>query len=295
MDQHAQQIFDPALVRVRRNRIARQSETPHFLLDLIASEIADRLTAINRTFDVALCHNAQNGVLASKLRSTGQAGWIAPTDSCAQHLHGTGPAVVFDEEQVPLAAGSLSLYASALTLNHANDLPGALLQIRHTLRPDGLFIGALLGGDSLSELRQAFLAAETELTGGVSPRVAPFADIRDLGSLLQRAGFALPVVDADRLTVRYDTALVLMHELKAMALTSALEARSRTPMSRRLLLRAAQIYHDTHAHEDGRVPATFHIVYLTGWAPHESQQKPLKPGSAKQRLADALGTTEHKV
>ena len=180
-------------------------------------------------------------------------------------------------------------------LNHANDLPGALLQIRHALRPDGLFIGALLGGDSLSELRQAFLAAETELTGGVSPRVAPFADIRDLGTLLQRAGFALPVVDTDRLTVRYDTALDLMRELKAMALTSALAARSRTPVSRKLLLRAAQIYHDTHAHEDGRVPATFHIVYLTGWAPHESQQKPLEPGSAKQRLADALGTREHKV
>ncbi len=296
MEQAEPHIFDRSLLRLRRARAGRQTDSGSFLTDLVAEEVADRLAAVNREFETCVLHNAEGGALASALAATGKAGWLVSTDTVREHLlAGPVPGVVLDEETLPFAEGKLALYVSALSLNYANDLPGALIQVRRALRPDGLFIGAMLGGDSLTELRHAFLAAEAEVLGGASPRVAPFADIRDLGGLLQRAGFALPVVDADRLTVRYDTALHLMRELKDLALTSALAARSRTPVSRRLLQRAAEIYQDTYADPDGRIPATFHIIYLTGWAPHESQQKPLKPGSAKQRLADALGTDEHKL
>ncbi len=159
-------------------------------------------------------------------------------------------------------------------------------------KPDGLFLAALLGGETLTELRQSFAAAESEVEGGVSPRVAPFADLRDLGALLQRAGFALPVTDVDRLTVRYDSAFALMHDLRRMGATNALMARRRTPLKRATLLRMAEIYAQRFADADGRVRATFEIVWLSGWAPHPGQQQPLKPGSAKARLADALGTRE---
>ncbi len=296
MDQAEQQIFDRALLRVRRTRTGGQIHSANFLVDLVAEEVADRLSAINRTFDTCVLHNAEGGALEAALTGTGKVEWSVSTDSAEPYLRsGGGMRAVLDEESLPLAPGALALYVSALSLNYANDLPGALIQIRRALRPDGLFLGAMLGGDTLTELRHAVLAAEADLSGGASPRVAPFADVRDLGSLLQRAGFALPVVDADRLTARYDSALHLMRELKEMSLTSALAARSRVPVSRRLLQRTAEIYHDTHAEPDGRIPATFHMIYLTGWAPHESQQQPLKPGSAKQRLADALGTDEHKL
>ena len=296
MDPLAQTIFDRSLVKVRRNRAAPQSDSENFLTALVADEIADRLAAINRTFETCALHNDDGGALRRALASAGKSAWSVTGDIAKARLSAThGPCVVFDEEALPFAPGALALYVSALSLNYANDLPGALIQIRRMLRPDGLFLAAMLGGDTFTELRNAVLTAEAELMGGVSPRVAPFADIRDLGALLQRAGFTLPVVDADRLTVRYDTAFHLMRELKALSLTSALAARSRTPVTRGLLQRIAEIYHDTYAETDGRIPATFHVIYLTGWAPHESQQRPLRPGSAQQRLADALGTKEHKL
>jgi SAM-dependent methyltransferase len=178
---------------------------------------------------------------------------------------------------------------SLLALQGVNDLPGALIQIRRALKPDGLLVAALLGGGSLAELRQAFAQAEGELEGGASPRVAPFADLRDLGGLLQRAGFALPVTDSDLFHVRYASPFGLMRDLRRMGLTNALNDRRKTPLRRATLLRAAEIYAERFADPDGRVRATFEIVWLSGWAPHESQQKPLRPGSAKMRLADALG------
>jgi NADH dehydrogenase [ubiquinone] 1 alpha subcomplex assembly factor 5 len=184
---------------------------------------------------------------------------------------------------------------SGLRLQLVNDLPGALVQIRRALKPDGLLLAALLGGNTLVELRTALLAAEEELEGGVSPRVAPFADVRDLGALLQRAGFALPVVDSDTVTVTYADPLALMRELKAMGAGNALVARKRLPLRRATLMRAVAIYRDRFGLPGGRVPATFEIVTLTGWAPHESQQKPLQPGSARTRLADALGTREQSA
>ena len=285
-------VFDTALVRRRRARLAESN----FLLDVVAAELADRLSAIKRTFATAISHNAQGGTLARHLAPIEGIGWTAVADSAPPlFAPPSGPALAFDEEVQPFGPETLDLYVSALTLSHANDLPGTLIQVRRALRPDGLFLAAMLGGDSLHELRHAMLTAEADLTGGASPRVAPFADIRDLGGLLQRAGFALPVVDADRLTVRYDTALDLMRELKSIGLTSALAGRGRRPVTRGLLMRAAETYQASFAHADGRVPATFEIVYLTGWAPDESQQKPLKPGSARTRLADALGTQEHKL
>jgi SAM-dependent methyltransferase len=204
------------------------------------------------------------------------------------------PKVGADEELLPFGDGVLDLVVSALALHHVNDLPGTLAQIRRALKPDGLLLAAMLGGETLRELREAFLVAEAEVEGGASPRVAPFADIRDLGGLLQRAGFALPVADAETVTVTYATPLDLMRELRRMGATNALVARRRTPLKRATLLRAAEVYIERFG-ADGRAPATFEIATLTGWVPHESQQKPLRPGSATVRLADALGTTERKA
>ena len=200
--------------------------------------------------------------------------------------------VAADEEALPFGDGTLDLVVSALALQFVNDLPGTLVQIRRSLKPDGLFLAALLGGDTLTELREAFAAAEAEVEDGVSPRVAPFADLRELGALLQRAGFALPVTDVDRLTVRYGSPFDLMHDLRRMGATNALVERSRRPLKRRTLARMAEIYGERFADADGRIRATFEIVWLSGWAPHESQQQPLKPGSAQRRLADALGAKE---
>ena len=201
--------------------------------------------------------------------------------------------VVVDEEALPFADGSLDLVVSALALQFVNDLPGTLIQIRRALKPDGLLLAALIGGDSLTELREAFAQAESEIEGGASPRVAPFADVRELGALLQRAGFALPVVDSDRLTVRYKTVLRLMRDLRRMGATNVLDrAPPHAAQARRRYAGMAEIYAERFADADGRLRATFEIVWLSGWAPHESQQKPLKPGSATQRLADALGTRE---
>jgi SAM-dependent methyltransferase len=198
-------------------------------------------------------------------------------------------------ETLPFRDGAFDLIASALSLQLVNDLPGALIQIRRALRPDGLFLGAVLGGATLQELREAFLQAELELEGGISPRVAPMADIREFGGLLQRAGFALPVVDSDLLTVTYVSPLALMRDLRAMGAGNALSERRKTPLRRATLLRAAELYAERYPAAGGRVRASFEIIHLSGWSPHEGQQKPLRPGSAKSRLADALGVKEHRL
>ncbi len=200
--------------------------------------------------------------------------------------------VAADEEALPFADASLDLVVSALALQYVNDLPGTLIQIRRALRPDGLLLAALIGGDTLIELREAFAAAEAEIEDGISPRVAPFADLRDMGALLQRAGFALPVTDVDRLTVLYASPDALMRDLRHMGATNPLAARRRRPLRRATLTRMTDIYRERFAGPDGRIRATFEIVWLSGWAPHDSQQRPLKPGSARARLADALGAHE---
>jgi SAM-dependent methyltransferase len=197
---------------------------------------------------------------------------------------------VGDEEALPLGVASIDLFASTLALQWANDLPGALIQIRTALRPDGLFLAAMTGGETLTELRQSLFAAESELRGGASPRVIPAADVRDLGALLQRAGFALPVVDRDKVIVRYDTAFDLFRDLRAMGASNALTDRDRRPVGHKLFLRAAEIYAEKFSDADGRIRATFDIISLSGWAPHESQQKPARRGSGEVSLADVLGS-----
>jgi SAM-dependent methyltransferase len=278
-------IFDRALLRLRRRRAMALGPVT-FLLDRVADDMADRLAAVLRRFDVAVDLATPGPAVRTAIARLGSVGTIIAADAIS------GGAVIADEEMLPFGDATIDLVVSALTLQFANDLPGVLVQIRRALKPDGLFLAALLGGETLTELRQSFAEAESDVEGGVSPRVAPFADLRDLGALLQRAGFALPVADADRVTVRYNTVFALMHDLRRMGATNALLARRRTPLRRATLLRMAEIYSNRFADADGRVRATFEIVWLSGWAPHPDQQQPLKPGSAKTRLADALGARE---
>ncbi len=280
-------IFDRLAQRRRRLRMAG-SPAENFLLDHAAREFADRLSVVLRQFDLAIDLATPGETVRMALRRLGSVATIVGADVIARGK----PFVIADEEALPFRHGSLDLVVSGLALHFANDLPGVLAQIRHALKPDGLFLAALLGGETLTELRQAFAEAESEIEGGASPRVAPFADLRQLGGLLQRAGFALPVTDVERLTVRYSSAFDLMHDLRRMGATNALAARRRVPLRRQTLLQMADIYARRFADSDGRIRATFDIVWLSGWAPHPDQQQPLKPGSAKARLADALGTRE---
>jgi SAM-dependent methyltransferase len=279
-------IFDRKLLRARRER-ARMQGPETFLIDRVAVELGERLSAVLRTFERAVDLGTPTDAVARALAGSDKIASLvaaAPYDAPLR--------VAADEEALPFADGSLDLVVSALALQFVNDLPGTLIQLRRVLKPDGLLLAALIGGDSLTELRQAFAQAESEIEGGISPRVAPFADLRDLGALLQRAGFALPVVDSDRLTVRYESVLALMRDLRRMGATNVLNERPRAPLKRATLQRLTEIYAERFADADGRVRATFEIAWLSGWVPHESQQKPLRPGSAKARLADALGTKE---
>jgi SAM-dependent methyltransferase len=280
-------IFDRNLLRLRRKRASALGPAA-FLLDRVAGDLVDRLSLVTRKFELAADIGTPGDTLRRLVRQDNLAARIIAIGSPAP----TADGVIADEEMLPLKDQSLDLAISALSLHFVNDLPGALIQIRRALKPDGLFLAAMLGGETLHELREAFALAESEIEGGVSPRVAPFADLRDAGALLQRAGFALPVTDVDRLTVRYDTVFALMHDLRRMGATNALIERRRTPLRRATLLRMAEAYAGQFADADGRLRASFDIVWLSGWAPHESQQQPLRPGSAKARLADALGTIE---
>ncbi len=285
-------IFDRGLLRARCRRAVGRSPAT-FLLDRAAADLADRLAAVLRRFPLALDLGTPADALRAALVRLGSVDTIVTANTSP--VAGCAPAalsVAAYEEALPFRDATFDLVVSALSLQFVNDLPGTLIQIRRALKPDGLFLAALIGGETLTELRQAFAAAESEIEGGVSPRVAPFADLRDLGALLQRAGFALPVTDVDRVTVRYDSVFPLMHDLRRMGATNALVNRRRTPLRRATLMRMAEIYGKRFGGADGRVHATFEIVWLSGWVPHPSQQQPLKPGSAKARLADALGTRE---
>lgn len=286
-------IFDRDLLLRRRDRFAGAADAHDFLLHRVAEDLADRLSLVRRTFAVGLNLGAYHGVVSRRLRTLPAIGRLIDAEASATlATRCGGPVVVCDEEALPFAPASLDLVVSGLAFQFVNDLPGTLAQIQRALRPDGLLLASLLGGGTLKELREAFLVAEAEVTGGASPRVAPFADVRDLGALLQRAGFALPVADADSVEVTYASALDLMQDLRGMAAANALHDRRRTFLPRGALLRAAEIYAERFGRPDGRVVATFEIVTLTGWAPHPDQPKPLRPGSATTRLADALGVPE---
>jgi len=287
-------IFDRRLLRARQQR-ARALGPETFLLNRIAAELGERLSAVLRQFDRAVDLGTPTDAVRRVLAMSGKVATIVAAEPAAARLDASSLCVVADEEALPFADGALDLVVSALSLQFVNDLPGTLIQIRRALKADGLLLAALIGGDSLTELREAFAEAESEVEGGASPRVAPFADVRALGALLQRADFALPVVDADRLTVRYDSAFALMRDLRRMGATNVLRERRRTPLRRATLARMVEIYARRFADADGRVRATFEVIWLSGWAPHESQPKPLRPGSAKSRLADALGVPERKL
>ncbi len=289
-------IFDRALLRRRRDRAAAGLRGHDFLFVEAAERLADRLDDVTRKFPLALDLGCHDGTLSRALEGRGGIETLVQCDlspAMARAAANNGaPTLAADEEALPFAPESFDLIISVLGLHWVNDLPGALIQIRHALKPDGLFLGAFLGGATLSELRSALIEAELAEEGGASPRVAPFAELRDAGGLLQRAGFALPVADADRIAVTYPDALALMRELRAMGESNVLIARRRGFTRPATLARAAAIYGEKFAAADGRVAASFEIVTLTGWAPHPCQPQPLAPGSATSRLADALGAKE---
>lgn len=291
----AMRVFDRSLLRRRRERARPSYGAYSFLEEEVAVRVAERLEDIRRRFPLALELGARSGALGRALRDSGRIDTLIQSDLApgwARERAEDGPALALDEEALPVADGSLDAVFGALSLHWVNDLPGALAQIRRALKPDGLLLTALLGGETLVELRDAFAEAEIDVAGGISPRVSPFADLRDAGGLLQRAGFALPVVDADTVTVTYDSALHLMADLRGMGETNLVLERRRTPTTRRLLTRVAEIYATRFAGPDGRIPARFQVLYLTGWAPAASQPKALRPGAARTRLATALGSAE---
>jgi SAM-dependent methyltransferase len=285
-DETGLRLFDRRLLVLRQSR-ARRLGPETFLIDRVALELGERLAAVLRHFEIAVDLGSPGHSVRHALAQSGRVGRIIAVSRL-------GGDVVADEEMLPFADGTLDLVASALSFQFVNDLPGVLVQIRRALKPDGLMLAALAGGNSLAELRECFVQAESEIEGGLSPHVAPFADVRSLGGLMQRAGFALPVVDSDRLTVRYPTVFELMHDLRRMGATNVLRERSRRPLRRATLMRMAEIYAQRFADADGRIRATFDILWLSGWAPHASQQRPLKPGSAARRLSDVLGRASRR-
>jgi SAM-dependent methyltransferase len=298
-------IFDRARQRAYRARAAVLGPST-FLIERMAEDLRDRLAAVLRRFDCALDLGTPTDAVRRELAASGKVGTVIAAEAAAgsgassrldrgDAQSGAPLAVAADEEALPFRDASLDLVVSGLALQFVNDLPGTLIQIRRALKPDGLLLAALAGGETLTELRQAFAAAEAEIEGGISPRVIPFPDVREMGALLQRAGFALPVTDVDRVTARYVSPTSLMHDLRRMGATNALRERSRRPLKRATLRRMIEFYAERFADRDGRIRATFEIIWLSGWAPHESQQKPLAPGSARRRLADALGTKETRL
>jgi SAM-dependent methyltransferase len=272
-------IFDRKFLRLNRARAARKMRDHDFLFAHAMKSIADRLAIVKREFPRVLQIGARiDALIPGAVR-------IDLTEALK-------PSVAAQPDFLPFANGSFDLVVSAPDLHMVADIPGALLQIRRVLKPDGLFIGAMFGGDTLHQLRESMMQAEMEVRGGAAPRVIPFVDKRDAGALLQRAGFALPVVDSERFTVTYDSLPRLLRELRGMGESNPLKDRDRKPLTREVIARAAQIYAERFAESDGRLPATFEIIFMTGWAPHETQQKPLRPGTAQKSLAEALGTGE---
>lgn len=286
-------LFDRARVRANRARAAAGFERHDFLVREVGTRLAERLDDVKRSFPLALDLGARDGGLRRDIGGRGGIRDLITTD-LAEAMVRRAPdthRLVADEERLPFGDATLDLVLSNLSLHWVNDLPGALIQIRRALKPDGLFLGAMLGGDTLIELRSAWLMAEAESDGGVSPHVSPFTSVQDAGQLMQRAGFALPVIDTDTITVSYENALPLMRELRAMGEGNALNQRSRRFTRRGTLMAAAEAYQNQFAGEDGRIPATFQVIYLTGWTPHESQQKPARRGSGTVSLATVLGDT----
>ena len=280
-------VFDRCQILKHRSRkLPHISKHPYFLMDWTMEQIMDRLSFIKKEFGVCAQIGCRGESLKNKIR--GEKLYFT-TDITSNNYK---PDILCDEEFLPFLPHSIDLVISSLNLHTVNDLPGCLLQIKNILKPDGLFMAAILGGETLKELRECLGETELEIYGGITPRVAPFTDKQQIGGLLQRAGFALPVVDSDIITVTYDSIFHLMRDLRMMGEGNAILERQRTFTKKSLFFRAGEIYSQKYASKDGRINASFEIIFMTGWSPHESQQKPLKPGSAQSRLSDILGTTE---
>jgi SAM-dependent methyltransferase len=288
------QIIDTDLLLSRKRRaVGRAVAGADFLMQRAADDLAERMATIGRRFSRAaalfcVTPAARDVVLASR-----KADEALRVEADAAFL-GDEPGIVAAPGHLPLDPASIDLAVSLLSLQDENDIPGMLIQIRRALKPDGLFLGAMAGAGTLGELRESLLAAEAELTGGASPRVLPFADVREVGALLQRAGFALPVTDVETVTVRYATMFDLMADLRAMGAANVLSGRSRRPATKKFFARAAQIYAERFSDPDGRIRATFSFIWMSGWTPDASQRKPLKPGSAEVSLARFLEDSEKK-
>ena len=282
------EVFDRALVRRRRARLARHFATAGFLVEEVVERLLDRLGDIRREFRRVLVLGAPLGRIEAALAGRFGIECLIAADEAPALLAAQGMRVVADAEALPFAADRFDLVLSPMILHWVNDLPGTLVQLRHALAADGLLMAAMPGGETLGELRACLTRAELEREGGASPRVSPFADVRDAGSLLQRAGFALPVVDVERITVSYADPLRLLRDLGRMGEGNALVQRRPGPLRRATLARACELYLEQFAGADGRIPATFDVLFMAGWKPHASQQQPARRGSASVRLADAL-------
>jgi SAM-dependent methyltransferase len=276
----AENIFDRELYLTRLNRT--KPNRPDILSNSIATELAERLDPITREFNRACLIAIDPEPIAAAIRASGKVKNLVVLEPPASEI-------------LPLTANAFDAIFDILDLHLVNDVPGRLIQLRRALIPDGLLMACLFAGQTLNELRQSWLEAEDLVTGGVSPRVAPMIDVREMGGLLQRADLALPVVDLDRTIVRYPDAIALIHEIRSLGLSNVMTGRSRKPVTRNLLGEAISIYQQKFSDDDGRIRATIEVAWATAWSPHESQQKPLKPGSAKFRLADALKVPETKL
>ncbi|MBK19221.1 MAG: SAM-dependent methyltransferase [Rhodospirillaceae bacterium] len=285
-------IFDRNAVRRHQARAAASFAEHDFLFREVAERLADRLQDIKRSFDVGISLGARGDHLRESLMGNDA---ISVLHEMGSNTGSPGIAFIGDEEALPVKPNSADLIVSNLALHWTNDVPGTLIQCRQALKPDGLFMAAILGGETLTELRQVLMEVEAEISGGVSPRISPFAELSDAASLLQRAGFNLPVADSDTITVTYSNVFALMHDLRGMGETNAVVTRPKYFSKRQIFLRAAERYSELFAGSDGKIPASFQVLYLTGWAPDASQQKPLRPGTASTRLADALETEEHSA
>jgi SAM-dependent methyltransferase len=304
MNESSPMVFDRTAVRRHRDRAADGLSDYDFLLSEVGERLADRLDDVKRSFPLALDLGCHAGTLAATVGERGGIETLVQCDASARMARAATrvdsdiaahPALVADEEFLPFAERTFDLVLSSMSLHWANDLPGVLLQINNALKPDGLFLGAMLGGETLYELRQSLLMAESELEGGAGPRVSPFAQVQDAAALLQRAGFALPVTDVDTITVGYPDALKLMDDLRGMGQSNAVRDRRKSWSRRETLLYAAELYHETYGDDEGRIPATFQIIYFTAWRPAADQPQPPRPGAAKRRLADAPDPTEHSA
>ncbi len=283
-------VFDRLLVQKNRQRALNNFNNYDFLFEWSKNQLSERLYDINRSFDLALQIGSRAAFTNSEHDKIKR---LITCDLTSQPFTNNAPNYIqSSEEFLPIAPQSMDLISSNLNLHSVNDLPGALLQIKNSLKKDGLFTASMLGGETLHELRTTLTNTELSLTGGVSPRIFPFADKKQMGDLLQRAGFALPVIDSEIITVTYESFFKLLHDLRGMGENNAILQRNKIPVSKNFFMHAARKYHEKYAQNDGRITASFEVIFLIGWSPHESQQKPLRPGSAKHRLADILDTDE---